>query len=508
MVGITETVLRDGHQSLIATRMRTRDMLPAAERLDAVGYRSLEVWGGATFDVCLRFLGEDPWERLRLLRKAMPRTPLQMLLRGQNLVGYRHYPDDTVRAFVAEAARQGISIFRIFDALNDPRNMEVAIAAVKRAGARAQGTICYTASPVHTHESFLALGRRLAELGADELCLKDMGGFLPPSEATALIGGLRREVGLPVVLHTHSASGLSTLSCLAAVDAGAAAVDGALSPFAGGASQPPTETLVAALKETGADPRLDLGALAELAEYFRTVLERYRGLLDLRSLQTDPGILTHQVPGGMLSNLLAQLREQEALGRLTDVLAEVPRVRADLGYPPLVTPTSQIVGAQAVLNVLGGGRYRTITAEVREYVRGLYGQPPGVIDPELRARVTRDAPAITGRPADLLPPELERATTEVRRLVPAADTAEVLSYALFPAIYKSYRSAVDSGLTADVLTTAALGVVAALRAEPAPAVRAGPSWERAGPSPWAHEGRVRSHAQGGAVRAAHGRARR
>jgi pyruvate carboxylase subunit B len=507
MVGITETVLRDGHQSLIATRMRTRDMLPAAERLDAVGYRSLEVWGGATFDVCLRFLREDPWERLRALRRAMPKTPLQMLLRGQNLVGYRHYPDETVRAFVAEAARQGIAIFRVFDALNDPRNMEVALDAVRRAGARAQGTICYTSSPVHTREAFVALGRRLAELGADELCVKDMGGFLPPGEAAGLVSALRREVGLPVVVHTHSASGLSTLSCLAAVDAGAEAIDGALSPFAGGASQPPTETLVAALRGGAHDPKLDLGALADLAGYFRTVLDHYRPWLDVRSLQTDPGILIHQTPGGMLSNLLSQLREQEALGRLAEVLAEVPRVRADLGYPPLVTPTSQIVGTQAVLNVLGGARYRTITTEVRDYVRGLYGRPPGPLEPELVAKVTHDAPAITGRPADLLPPELERQVAELKELVPAADTAELLSYALFPAIYRSYRTAVDQGLTAEVLTAAALGVVGALRAQrppPAAAPRPAPS----GLSPWAYAGRSRSHSQGGVVRAAHGRARR
>jgi pyruvate carboxylase subunit B len=507
MVGITETVLRDGHQSLIATRMRTREMLPAAERLDAVGYRSLEVWGGATFDVCLRFLREDPWERLRALRRAMPRTPLQMLLRGQNLVGYRHYPDETVRAFVAEAARQGIAIFRVFDALNDPRNMEVALEAVKRAGARAQATICYTASPVHSRASFVELGRRLGELGADELCLKDMGGFLPPGDAAAIVGALRKEVGLPVVVHTHSAGGLSTLSCLAAVDAGAVAVDGALSPFAGGASQPPTETLVAALREGAHDPKLDLGALAELAEYFRTVLERYRPLLELRSLQTDPGILTHQIPGGMLSNLLGQLREQEALGRLAEVLHEVPRVRADLGYPPLVTPTSQIVGTQAVLNVLAGGRYRTITTEVRDYVRGLYGRPPGPLEPELVARVTREASPITVRPADLLAPELERQAAELRQLVPAADTSEVLSYALFPAVYRSYRAAVDRGLGADVLEAAALGVLGALRAErplPPPSVREA---SRA-TAPWAYAGRMHQHAQGGAIRAAHGRARR
>ncbi len=483
-------------------------MLPAAERLDAVGYRSLEVWGGATFDVCLRYLREDPWERLRALRRSMPRTPLQMLLRGQNLVGYRHYPDDTVRAFVAEAARQGISIFRVFDALNDPGNMATALAAVKKAGARAQGTICYTESPVHTLEAFVGLGRRLAEMGADELCVKDMAGFLPPSVASRLVGALVREVGLPVVVHTHSASGLSTLTCLAAVDAGATAIDGALSPFAGGASQPPTETLVAALRGGPADPRLDLDALADLAGYFRTVLDRYRPLLDVRSLQTDPGILTHQIPGGMLSNLLAQLREQEALGRLAEVLREVPRVRADLGYPPLVTPTSQIVGIQAVFNVLGGGRYRTITQEVRDYVRGLYGSPPGPLDPELVARVTKDAPPITGRPADLLPPELERHAAELRALVPAADTAEALSYALFPAVYRAYRAAVDRGLTSEVLTAAALGVVGALRAPPPVALPRPGLAAAGGPSLWAQAGRLRRHAQGGAVRAAHGRARR
>lgn len=509
MVGITETVLRDGHQSLIATRMRTRDMLPAAERLDAIGYRSLEVWGGATFDVCLRFLREDPWERLRLLKRAMPRTPLQMLLRGQNLVGYRHYPDDVVRKFVAESARLGIDVFRVFDALNDPRNMEVALDAVKRAGGRAQATICYTQSPVHTLDAFVALGRRLASLGADELCVKDMAGFLPPTEGAALVSALVKEIGLPVVVHTHSSSGMSTMTCLAVAEAGATAVDAALSPFAGGASQPPTETLVAAMRGTRLDPKLDLGALAELAEHFRSVLDRYRPLLNLRSLQTDPLILTHQIPGGMLSNLLSQLDEQEALGRLTEVLEEVPRVRADLGYPPLVTPTSQIVGIQAVLNVLTGGRYRQITQEVRDYVRGLYGTPPAPIDPDLLQQVTAHAPAIVGRPADLLPPEFEKMLTEVRTFVPAADTAEALSFALFPAMYRSYRATRDRGLTSDVLTTAALGVVAALRTGAPPRIpaRASPRTAK-GSTPWAYEGRARQHAQRRWIDARHDRARR
>jgi pyruvate carboxylase subunit B len=496
MVGITETVLRDGHQSLIATRMRTRHMLPAAERLDAIGYRSLEVWGGATFDVCLRFLKEDPWERLRSLKKRMPRTPLQMLLRGQNLVGYRHYPDDVVDKFVGEAARQGVDIFRVFDALNDPRNMEAAIRAVKRSGKVAQGTICYTKSPVHTLEAFVALGRRLAEMGADEICIKDMAGFLPPGEASALTKALVREVGLPVVLHTHSSSGMATLSCLAAAEAGAAAVDSALAPFSGGASQPPTETLVGAMAGTATDPRLDLGALAELSEYFGTVLEHYRPMLNPRSLSTDPGILVHQVPGGMLSNLLSQLKEQEALGRLSEVLAEIPRVRADLGYPPLVTPTSQIVGTQAVMNVLSGGRYRSITQEVRDYVRGLYGKPPGPLDPELARTVLAKDPAILGRPADLLAPEFAKALAQVRAIVPGADDAEALSYALFPMVWKSYQSSRERGITPEMLTSAALGVVAVMRSAPPPAAPApAPAPAAAGApaggvNPWAFAGRA------------------
>lgn len=512
MVEITETVLRDGHQSLIATRMRTRHMLPAAERLDAIGYRSIEVWGGATFDVCLRYLHEDPWERLRLLKRAMPTTPFQMLLRGQNLVGYRHYADDLVRKFVAESARQGIDIFRVFDALNDPRNMRVAIDAVKKSGARAQATICYTTSPVHTLPAFVDLGKRLAEMGADELCVKDMGGFLAPTDGAVLVHALVSQVGLPVVVHTHSTSGMSTMTSLAVAEAGATAVDTALSPFAGGASQPPTEAIVGAMRGTGLDPQLDLGALAELAEYFRGVLDHYRPLLNLRSLQTDPGILTHQIPGGMLSNLLSQLQEQDALGRLTEVLAEVPRVRADLGYPPLVTPTSQIVGIQAVLNVLTGARYRQITREVTDYVRGLYGAPPGPLDPELVARVTRDAARVTVRPADLLPPEFDRMLSEVRAFVPAADTAEALSYAMFPQVFRAYRVSSDRGLTADVLSTAALGVVAAMRGAPRPDARpvrpTGTGPEAGGMSAWAHEGRVHLHSQRRWIDAGQNRSRR
>jgi pyruvate carboxylase subunit B len=513
MVGITETVLRDGHQSLIATRMRTKHMLPALERLDAVGYRTIEAWGGATFDVCLRFLHEDPWERLRTLKRGMPNTPLQMLLRGQNLVGYRHYADDLVEKFVAEAARQGIGVFRVFDALNDPRNMEVALKAVQKTDAVAQGTICYTQSPVHTLPAFVRLGTTLAEMGADELCIKDMAGFLPPHEASALTSALIKEVGLPVVLHTHSSSGMSTLSCLAAADAGATAVDAALSPFAGGTSQPPTETLVGAMRGTPTDPKLDLGALSDLADYFQKVLDHYRPMLNLRSLQTDPGILVHQVPGGMLSNLLSQLQEQDQLARLPEVLQEIPRVRADLGYPPLVTPTSQIVGIQAVVNVLVGERYKQVTREVRDYVRGLYGTPPGPLDPTLTKKVLAEEKAISGRPADLLAPEFGKALADVRALVPAADDAEALSYAMFPAVYQAYRASKDAGITPDVLTAAAFGVVGALRAPkalPMPIVSARPPAATAagGVSPWAYEGRARLHAGRRAVDEARGHRRR
>jgi pyruvate carboxylase subunit B len=509
MVGITETVLRDGHQSLIATRMRTSHMLPAAELLDAVGYRSLEVWGGATFDVCLRFLHEDPWERLRSLKRKMPRTPLQMLLRGQNLVGYRHYADDMVDKFVRRSAQEGIDIFRIFDALNDPRNMEAAVRAVKRTGARAQATICYTESPVHTLPAFVELGRTLAGMGADELCIKDMGGFMPPGSGGSLVRALVKEVGLPVVVHTHSSSGLSTLTCLAVAEAGAAAIDTAISPFAGGTSQPPTETLVAALRGSEQDSRLNLGELANLAEYFRKVMDHYLPMLNVRLLQTDPGILLHQVPGGMLSNLVSQLQEQDQLKRLGEVLSEVPRVRADLGYPPLVTPTSQIVGVQAVVNVLLGERYKQITREVQDYVKGQYGHAPGPVDPELAAKVLKGTAPIAVRPADLLEPEFAKALQEVRAFVPAADEAEALSYAMFPQVFKAYSRARERGLTSEVVTAIALGIVGTLRTPPpAAAPVAAPSGGAAagpGVSPWAHEGRVRLGGSGRWVDAHRGR---
>jgi pyruvate carboxylase subunit B len=364
---------------------------------------------------------------------------------------------------------------------------------------------------VHTLPAFVALGQTLAGLGADELCIKDMGGFMPPGPAAELVRALRKEVGLPVVVHTHSSSGLSTLTCMAAAEAGAEAVDSAVSPFAGGTSQPPTETIVGALRGGPLATKIDLGALAELATYFRGVLEHYRPLLDLRSLQTDPGILLHQVPGGMLSNLISQLKDQEAIDRLQEVLTEIPRVRADLGYPPLVTPTSQIVGIQAVFNVLAGERYKTITQEVRDYVRGLYGQAPAPLDPDLVRKVLNGSAPISGRPADLLEPEFAKALAGVRSLVPAADDAEALSYALFPQVYKSYRAARDAGLTPEVLASAGVGIVGAFRARSQPRPPPDPARTASGEasvSPWAHEGRARLQGNRRWVDATRARARR
>ena len=486
MVGITETVLRDGHQSLIATRMRTRHMLPILDRMDQMGYRSLEVWGGATFDVCYRFLNEDPWERLRSLKRVAQKTPLQMLLRGQNLVGYRHYPDDIVERFCARAAAEGVDIFRIFDALNDPRNMETAIRAVRKAGGTAQATICYTESPVHTLDSFVALGQRLKDLGAQELCLKDMGGFMPPEPAAQLVRALTREVGLKVAVHTHSTSGMALMTLHRVIEAGASSVDTAISPFSGGTSQPPTESVVAALEGTEWRTGLSVSNLSEIATYFQGVLEHYRPMLDMKSLQVDPQVLLHQVPGGMLSNLFSQLKEQGARDRLGAVLAEVPRVREDLGYPPLVTPTSQIVGTQAVFNVMVGERYKVITEEVRNYVKGLYGLPPAPISDALRAKVLQGAPAITVRPAELLGPEFDKALSETVRLLPGATEAEVLSFAIFPQVFKDYLARRQGGIDEETLTAAAAGIYLAFQ-RPKRAARDHPP---AGPSPWVQAGRT------------------
>ena len=430
---ITDTTFRDAHQSLMATRMRTESMIPIAEKIDQVGFFSFEVWGGATFDVCIRYLAEDPWERIRQLKLHIKRTPLQMLLRGQNVVGYRNYPDDVVIKFVEKAAENGIDIFRVFDALNDVRNMEVSIKTVKKVGAHAQGSICYTISPVHTIEHYVKIARKLAELNCDSICIKDMAGMLAPQVAYELVAALKGEVGLPVHLHCHNTSGMAMMTYLRACDAGVDIIDTAFSPLALGTSQPPVESIVAGLKGTPYDPGFDIDLLNEIAEYFRELREKYYDPLKLinpKSERVDPSIIIHQIPGGMFSNLLAQLKEQNALDRLEEVLEEVPRVREELGYPPLVTPTSQLVGIQAVFNVLSGKRYSIVPNEVKDYVKGFYGKPPAPIKKEVKKKIIGDEEPITCRPADLLEPALEKMPDEVKPYIESEE--DKITYALFP----------------------------------------------------------------------------
>lgn len=434
-VKITDTTFRDAHQSLMATRMRTESMLPIAEKMDMVGFFSMEVWGGATFDVCIRYLIEDPWERLRQLKSRIKRTPLQMLLRGQNVVGYKNYPDDVVVKFVEKAAENGIDIFRVFDALNDVRNMEVAIKTVKKVGKHAQGTICYTISPVHTTGYYVKVAKKLAEIGCDSICIKDMAGMLAPQPAYELITSLKQEVGLPVHLHCHCTSGMAMMTYLRACEADVDILDTAFSPFAWGTSQPPVESVVAALKGTPYDSGLDMGLLQEIAQYFWELREKYYdplGLIDPKAERVDPSIMVHQIPGGMFSNLLEQLREQNAVHRLREVLEEVPKVRRELGYPPLVTPTSQIVGTQAVLNVLSGKRYHVVPKEVKDYVKGFYGQPPAPIDEEVKRLIIGDEKPITCRPADLLEPALGKIPENVKPYIESEE--DILTYTLFPTI--------------------------------------------------------------------------
>ncbi len=439
---ITDTILRDSHQSLLATRMRTEDMLEMAPLLDKVGYWSLEVWGGATFDACLRFLKEDPWERLKLLRKAIPNTRLQMLLRGQNLVGYRHYPDDVVRKFVERAAKNGIDIFRIFDALNDIRNIDVAVKAAKEAKADVEATICYTTSPVHTHEGFVEMALKLEGMGADTICIKDMAGLLTPGAAFDLVTKLKEKVSVPLHIHSHDSSGLAAMSYLKAVEAGAEIIDTALSSLASGTSQPPTESIVAALKDTPYDTGLDLSLLSDIADHFREVRKKYKKFeSEFTAINTKT--LVVQIPGGMISNLANQLREQNALDKMNDVFAEIPRVRKDMGYPPLVTPTSQVVGTQATLNVLMGERYKVITSETRNYFKGLYGRPPGHIDEDARKKAIGDEKPITCRPADLLEPELDKLMREIDGKAKSVD--DLLSYALFPIVALEFFEQREAG---------------------------------------------------------------
>jgi len=434
---ITDTILRDAHQSQAATRMRIEDMLPACEILDKVGYWSLECWGGATFDSCMRFLNEDPWERLRALKKAMPNTKLQMLFRGQNILGYKHYADDVVQAFCKKSIENGIDVVRVFDALNDPRNLEAAIKFVKEYGGMCEAAISYTTSPVHNEDYFVKLAMELEKMGADTICIKDMANLLLPYDAYSLVKKLKENVGVPIHLHTHNTAGTGDMTNLMAVQAGVDIVDCALSPLANGTSNPSTEAMVATLKGTERDTGLDLGLLAKAAEHFIGIAKKLKeqGSLDPKVLNVDPNALLYQVPGGMLSNLISQLKQQNAEDKYYEVLAEVPRVRADFGYPPLVTPTSQIVGTQAVLNVLMG-RYKMISKESKGLLRGEYGKLPGEVNEEVRKLAIGEDEVITCRPADLIAPELEKYREETKGM--AKNEEDVLSYALFPQVASKF----------------------------------------------------------------------
>jgi oxaloacetate decarboxylase alpha subunit len=464
-----ETAIRDGHQSLLATRMRTEDMIPALEMMDEIGYHSIECWGGATFDTSMRFLKEDPWERLREIKKRLKKTPTQMLLRGQNAVGYRHYADDVIEEFCERSVANGMNIFRIFDALNDTRNLETAFRTVKKAGGHVQGTLCYTTSPVHTVDKFAAMADQMVEMGADSLCLKDMAGLLSPMMAKALVGRLKQDhPSMLVQMHCHDTSGYSEMAYLMGVQAGADVIDCAISPLAGGTSQPATETLVAALAE---DPEhatgLDLDKLSEVAAYFRQVRRKY-WKFESNLLGIDAGVLAHQVPGGMISNLVGQLREQGQEHRLAEVLKENAQVRADLGYPPLVTPSSQIVGTQAVLNVLTGKRYATVTRETKNLAAGLYGATAAGVDPDVQKRILGEEQPILHRPADDLQPEMQNARAEIGDL--AESEEDVLSYVMFPQPAKEFLQwRREGGGPERELVAAVIGALAVK--EPSAAVR-------------------------------------
>lgn len=429
-IRITDTTLRDGHQSLWATRMSTKDMLPIAEKLDQIGYWSLEVWGGATFDVSLRYLNEDPWDRLSQLRERIKKTKLQMLLRGQNIVGYHNYPDDLLEAFVAKTAERGLDIFRIFDALNDTRNLEKAIKYVKKYNKHAQGTLCYTISPIHTVKYYLKKAQEQNELGIDSICIKDMAGILSPKDAEQLVRTLKSEFKIPVQLHCHASSGMAVATYLKAIEAGVDIIDTAHGPLAFAFSQPAVETMVAMLNGSPDDPGLDLSMIEEVSNFFEEVRKERNFTVDKI---IDEMVITHQIPGGMASNLLAQLKEQKATDRLKEVLAEVPRVRRDLGYPPLVTPTSQIVGVQSVFNVLSGERYKVVPKEVKDYARGLYGKPPASIKETIQKKILGNEKPIDTRPADLLPPILEKVKNEVSKDLIVKEE-DYISYALFPEV--------------------------------------------------------------------------
>lgn len=439
---ITDTILRDAHQSQAATRMRIEDMLPICEKLDRVGYWSLECWGGATFDVCMRFLNEDPWERLRSLRKALPNTKLQMLLRGQNLLGYRNYADDVVKQFCKKSIENGIDVVRIFDALNDIRNMETAIKAVKEYGGHAEATMSFTRSPVHNEEYFVKLASQLEDIGANSICIKDMANLLLPYDAYSLVKKLKENIGVPIHLHTHNTTGTGDMTNLMAAQAGVDIIDCALSPLANGTSQPTTESMVATMQGTDRDTGLDLELLSEIAAHFRGVAEKLD--VDPKVLRVDTNTLLYQVPGGMLSNLISQLKQSNAEDKYYEVLEEVPKVREDFGYPPLVTPTSQIVGTQAVLNVLAGERYKMVSKESKGVLRGEYGRLPGKVNEEVRKKAIGDDAVIECRPADLLEPELDKSREEIGDL--ARSEEDVLSYALFPQVAEKFFKAREEGI--------------------------------------------------------------
>ncbi|QQY80645.1 oxaloacetate decarboxylase alpha subunit [Keratinibaculum paraultunense] len=460
-IKITDTTLRDAHQSLIATRMKTEDMLPIADKIDKVGFYSLEVWGGATFDACLRFLNEDPWERLRKLRKTVKNTKLQMLLRGQNLLGYRHYPDDVVEEFIKKSIENGIDIIRIFDALNDPRNIKKSLEATKKYGGHAQAAISYTTSPVHNNEYYINLAIEMEKMGADSICIKDMSGILLPYEAEKLVKGLKEQISVPIQIHSHFTSGIANQTYMKAIEAGADIIDTAISPLGMGTSQPATESMIASLQNSPYYPNeIDMDLLLEITDYFKDLRDKYleEGLLDVKVLNVDVRTLKYQVPGGMLSNLVSQLKEQGALDKLDEVLEEVPKVREDLGYPPLVTPMSQMVGTQAVLNVLLGERYKMVPKEAKDYVRGLYGKPTVPIKEEIKKKIIGDEEVYTGRPADLLEPELDKLKNEIKEYIEQEE--DVLTYALFPQVamdFFKYRQAkkykIDNNLLDDEFKT-------------------------------------------------------
>ena len=436
---ITDTILRDAHQSQAATRMRLEEMLPVADKLDKIGYYSLECWGGATFDSCMRFLNEDPWERLRALRKAMPNTKLQMLFRGQNILGYKHYADDVVDEFVNKSIENGIDIIRIFDALNDTNNLKVAMEATVKAGAIASGTLSYTTSPVHTQKKYVEMVKELKEMGASTICIKDMAGIMGPKEAYDLVSAIKDAAPeLPIDLHTHSTTGLAFMTYLKAVEAGVDIIDTAISPFSGGTSQPATETLAYALRQLGYEVDLDDKCTKKMADYFKVVRDDYikDGTLMPKSMATDTQCLTYQIPGGMLSNLLSQLKQVNALDRFDEVLVETPKVRKDMGYPPLVTPTSQMVGVQAVRNVLDGQRYQSVSKEIKAYCRGEYGHTPAPIDPEIQKMILGDEKPLTVRYADTLEPVVDKTREKLGDL--ARSDEDVLSYIAFPNLAEKF----------------------------------------------------------------------